>query len=238
MRSLAIFGCATLAACGGPPKRQSLILTSAPSEYPGVLHDPRTLKQDFMVRQTLTIKTQHEGKPVEAELDAVLQKQGDALLIVGFGPMNAKAFTVTQRADRIEFAQFMGPELPFSPRDIVVDVHRVYFKRLAAPTGPGYSGVRRGELDGESVEETWQDGQLRGSVFTRPGSKLDGAVRVDRGPGCEPVRCEPESATLVNEWFGYTLAIANEDYERLRRRSSASSRRCSSPRPHSSCTGR
>ncbi len=215
MKPIVVLACLLLAACSGPPKRTAVILTSAPSEYPGVLPDPRTLPQDFMVRQTLTIKTQRDGKPVEAELDAVLQKQGDTLLIVGFGPMNAKAFTLTQRGDRIEFAQFMGPELPFSPRNIVVDVHRVYFKRLPAPTEASYSGVLRGELDGESVEETWKDGQLRGSVFTRPGSKLKGAVRVERGPGCDPVRCEPEAATLSNEWFGYTLAIANEDYERL-----------------------
>ena len=213
MRSILVL--ALIAGCSGLPKRTAVILTDAPSEYPGALPDPRTLKPNFMVRQTLTIKTQHDGKPVEAELDAVLQKQGDTLLIVGFGPMNAKAFTLTQRGDRIEFAQFMGPELPFSPRNIIVDVHRVYFKRLPSPTEPGYSGVIRGELDGESVVETWKEGQLRGSVFTRPGSKHKGAVRVELGPGCEPVRCEPESATLSNEWFGYTLAIANEDYERL-----------------------
>lgn len=215
MKALATLACVMVAACSGPPKRTTVILTSAPSEYPGALPDPLTLKPDFMVRQTLTIKTQRDGKPVEAELDAVLQKQGDTLLIVGFGPMNTKAFTLTQRADRIEFAQFLGPELPFSPRNVVVDVHRVYFKRLPPPTEPSYTGVQRGQLDGETVEETWRDGQLRGSVFTRPGEKLKGAVRVERGPGCAPARCEPEVATLVNEWFGYTLTIANEDYERL-----------------------
>lgn len=215
MRTLGVLACVIVAACGGPPKRTATILTSAPSEYPGVLPDPKTLTPDFMVRQTLTITTKRDGKPVEAELDAVLQKQGDTLLIVGFGPMNAKAFTLTQRGDRIEFAQFLGPELPFSPRNVVVDVHRVYFKRLPPPTEANYSGILRGQLDGESVEETWKDGQLRGSVFTRPGEKLVGAVRVERAAGCEPVRCEPESATLVNEWFGYTLTIASEEYERL-----------------------
>ncbi|MBA3455359.1 MAG: DUF3261 domain-containing protein [Deltaproteobacteria bacterium] len=215
MKALALFAWVTVAACGGPPKRQSVILTGAPSEYPGVLPDPRTLPQDFMVRQTLTIRTKSDGKPVEAELDAVLQKQGDTLLIVGFGPMNAKAFTLTHRGDRVEFAQFMGRELPFSPRNVVLDVHRVYFKRLPTPSEPRYTGVRRGELDGESLEETWQDGQLRGTVFTRPGSKLVGAIRVERGPGCDPTHCEPESATLINEWFGYTLSIVSEDYERL-----------------------
>lgn len=203
-----------LAGCGQPTRR-SVTSASAPAEYPGVLHDPRTLQHDFMVRQSLTIRTKRDGKPVEAELDAVLQKQGDTLAIVGFGPMNAKAFTLTQRGDLIEFAQFMGPELPFSPRNIIVDVHRVYFMRLPAPAEQNYSGVIRGVLDGEHVEETWQDGQLRASVFTRPGSKLRGAIRVERGTGCDPKRCEPESATLNNEWFAYTLTIVNEGYEQL-----------------------
>lgn len=214
-RVLLVVCCGVAAACGGP-KRSSVISTHAPAEYPGVLHDPKTLPHDFMVRQTLTIKTTRDGKPVEAELDAVLQKQGNELLIIGFGPMNVKGFTLSQRGDQIEFKQFMGPELPFSPRNIVVDVHRVYFKRLPAPTDPTYTGVLRGELDGETVEETWENGELRASVFSRPAEpKLKGAIRVQMTEGCSPAACEPESATLVNEWFGYTLAIANEGYERL-----------------------
>jgi hypothetical protein len=209
--TFAILACA----CGGPQK-SSVIATNAPSEYPGVLHDPSTLAQNFMVSQSLTIHTVRDGKPVDAELDAVLQKQGDTLLIIGFGPMHVKAFTLTQRGDKIEFAQFMGPQLPFSPRNIVVDVHRVYFKRLPAPADPKYTGVLRGTLDGEQVVETWQDGQLRASVFTRPTDpKLKGAIRVELGAGCTPSHCEPESAKLANEWFAYTLSITNEDYERL-----------------------
>jgi hypothetical protein len=205
---VAIAGC-------GQPVRSMVLSTTDPSEYPCVLHDPRTLPNDFLVRQSLTIRAQHDGKPVTGQLDAVVQKQGDTLLIVGFGPMNVKAFTLTHRSDRIELTQFMGPDLPFSPRNVVVDVHRVFWKRLPAPTGASYSGVVRGELDGEHVEETWRDGQLRASVFTRPGSTLRGAIRVELGPGCDPIHCEPESATLHNEWFDYTLTIVNEGYERL-----------------------
>lgn len=203
-----------LAGCGHPG-RKTVISTTDPAEYPCVLHDPRTLPHDFLVRQSLTIRTQRDGKSMEWQLDAVVQKQRDMLLIVGFGPMSVKAFTLTHRGDRIELAQFMGPELPFSPRNVVVDVHRVFFKRLPAPTQASHSGAVRGELDGETVEETWRDGQLRASVFTRPGSTLRGAIRIELGPGCTPIRCEPESATLHNEWFGYTLTIANEGYERL-----------------------
>jgi hypothetical protein len=204
-----------IAAGCGQPARSTVLSTTAPSDYPCVLHDPRTLPYDFAVRQHLTVRTRRDGEPVEGQFDAILQKQGDTLLIVGFGPMNVKAFTLSQRGDRIEFTQFLGPELPFSPRNVVVDVHRVFFKRLPPPAQPGFTGAVRGELDGEAVEETWRDGQLRQAVFTRPGSALRGAIRVELGPGCTPAACEPGAATLHNEWFGYTLTVDSEGYERL-----------------------
>jgi hypothetical protein len=201
------------AGCGGR-ERTAILSASGPSDYPCVLHDPSTLGRDFMVRQSLAIHAERNGEPVDGQFDAIVQKRGDTLLIVGFGPMNVKAFTLEQRGDRVEFHQFVGPELPFSPRYILVDVHRVFFKHLPAPEH-GHSGVLRGELDGETVGETWRDGQLRAAVFTRPGSALRGAIRVDLGPGCLPNACEPESATLHNEWFGYTLTISNDGYEQL-----------------------
>jgi hypothetical protein len=209
----AIAALASLVGCR-PPARTTVVAANDPDD-PGVLHDPRTLPHDFLVRQHLAIHAEHDGKPIDGELDAVLQKQGDTLLLVGFGPMNVKAFTLTQRADRIELVQFYGPDLPFSPRNVVVDVHRVFFKRLPPPADAAYSGVIRGELDGEQVEETWQAGELRARVFTRPGSGLAGAVRVELGAGCTAARCEPVSATLRNEWFAYTLAITNDDFEAL-----------------------
>src|SRR5262249_22064274 len=149
----------------GPGERTVILSTTASSEYPCVLHDPSTLGRDFMVRQSLTIHAQRDGKPVDGQFDAIVQKRGDTLLIVGLGPMNVKAFTLEQRGDRITFHQLVGPELPFSPRNIIVDVHRVFFKRLPSPEH-GFAGVLRGELDGETVEETWRDGERREVVFT------------------------------------------------------------------------
>jgi hypothetical protein len=223
-RQYSILIVGSLAACGHP-SRSTVISTADPAEYPCVLHDPKTLAPDFSVHQSLVVKAVHDGKPAEGQLDAVLQKQGDTLLIVGFGPMNVKAFTLNQTGSRIEFAQFMGPPLPFSPRNVIVDVHRIYFKRLPAPpvppTPPGSeapppgAAVLRGELDGEVVEETWRGGELRQAVFTRPDSALKGAIRVELGPGCTRARCEPTTATLHNEWFNYTLTITNDAYEAL-----------------------
>lgn len=203
-----------LTGCGPGVQRQTM-LTSDVSDYPCTLHDPETIKHDFMVRQTLTIDTKHEGKPVNFSFDAVVQKQGNTLLIIGFGPMRVKAFTLTQKGSHIDFAQFMGPPVPFSPRNILVDVHRVFFKRLPADPDPKFSGVKHAALDDEMVEETWRDGQLTQAVFTRPGSKWNGAIRIELGPGCTAKLCEPETATLHNEWFGYKLTIANDSYEEL-----------------------
>jgi len=206
---------AVVLACGGGPRPLVVLSTSDPAEYPGVLHDPHTLPRDFMVRQSLKLDTKHNGKRLEAEFDAVVQKQGDKLLVLGLGPMNMKVFTITQLGNRIEFKQFRGPKMPFSPRNIVLDVHRVFFKGLPRPTDANYSGVLRGELDGEHVEETWQAGQIRERVFTRPGSTFKGAVRIAFGAGCTTSQCEPETATIRNEWFDYTLAIENNGYESL-----------------------
>lgn len=207
-----------VSACGSHV-RTMVSVASDQTEYPCVLRDPVTLQPDFMVRQTLAFHAVRDGKHIDSELDAVVQKQGGTLLIVGLGPMNAKVFTLTHQRDRIEFAQFMGPKLAFSPRNVVVDVHRVYFKRLEAPF-PGdtntYTGVRRGELDGEQVEEIWHNGQLRSVAFTRLAEPaLRGAIRIELGPGCKWNACEPDTVSLHNEWYGYQLTITNSNYERL-----------------------
>jgi hypothetical protein len=203
-------GCAS-----SSPRHLVLSADDAAEGYPAVLHDPAEWPENFMVRQSIDIRGQKDGRTVEGQLDAVVQKKDDTLIILGLGPMNARAFTLTQRGRRIEFDQLAGPRLPFSPRNILIDVHRVFFKALPRPDGAGASGVVRGELDGESVEERWEHGELKERSFTRPGSALRGALRVEYGAGCRADRCRPESVTVNNQWFGYTLTITNHDYEAL-----------------------
>ena len=244
-RAMGMAVAAVVISCG--PTLHTSMSTTDRAEYPCVLHDPSTLHPDFMVRQTVAVHAVADGKSIHRQFDAVLQKQGDTLLMIGLGPANVKGFTLQQKDDRsidptphsllgsavtlgnpwrgthpgragvIEFKQFMGPALPFSPRNMLVDVHRVYFKRLP-PRGDGApdTGVRRGELDGEMVEETWKDGNLRSVMFTRPDHpELHGAIRIEMGPGCQRNACAPDAIQLQNEWFHYRLEIINGDYERL-----------------------
>lgn len=208
---------AGLAACAtASPLRQVFSTDEAVDGYPGALHDPRDWPESFMVRQSIDLRARRGDCTVEGRLDAVMQKQGDTLIVVGLGPMNVRAFTLTQRGHEVELVRSASaPELPFSPRYILVDVHRVFFTPPLPRPRPGEAGVVRGELDGEQVEERWDQGELRSRSFTRPGTSLHGAVRVEYGAGCRADRCHPESVTVHNEWYGYTLAIASSDYEAL-----------------------
>ena len=189
-------------ACGSPPKTPD-----ASTEYPGVLHPPSELTPNFSVEQQITV-TKGDRK---AELDGVLQKSGDQLVIVAFGPLKVRAFVLKQDPTGIHYEQTMGPQLPFPPRNIVVDVHRAFFKRLPDPPR---NGEHRGHLDDEEVTEIWKDGSLVERRYERP-SFRPGAVRVRYGPGCTVEQCQPEHIDIDNPWFDYRLSITSTNYNPL-----------------------
>jgi hypothetical protein len=162
---------------------------------------------DFLVDQHVVV-TKGDRR---AEFDGVLQKRGDELIVVAFGPMKVRAFVLKQDAGGIHFEQAMGPPMPFPPRNILVDVHRAFFKHLPSPPA---SGEHRGQLDDEDVTEVWKDGTLVERRYARP-SFRPGVVRVRYGPGCTAEACEPATVHVVNEWFGYELTITNGTFTRL-----------------------
>jgi hypothetical protein len=201
-----IFAIAT-AACGSAPVRAPL--EPASTEYPGILHPPSELSPDFAVEQHVELRKGDR----HGAFDGVLQKRGGELVLIGLGPMGVRAFVLRQEGAEARFEQSMGPALPFPPRNVLVDIHRAFFKRL--PVGDGApSGTQRGEIDGEDVTEIWRAGSLVERRFERPDFRK-GAVRVLYGPGCAKERCEPSSVRIVNEWFGYEIAIENRRYHRL-----------------------
>jgi hypothetical protein len=192
-----------LASCGpaAPPA------TPASREYPCVLAPPEALAPDFSVRQHVTAEA--GGK--SGSFDAVLQKRGAELVIVGL-VAGVRAFVLKQTAAGITYDQSFGPKLPFAPRDVVVDVHRAYFKRLPRAPGERPTGTLRGRLDGEKVEEDWKDGHLVERRFFRPGEHK-GAVRVTYDEGCTVERCAPRRLRIENEWFAYAIKIDSDEYD-------------------------
>ncbi len=180
-------------------------------DYPGVLHPPSELSPDFAVEQHVEVR-QGERR---GGFDAVLQKRGDELVLVGLGPMGVRGFVLRQEGEAVRFEQTLGPRLPFPPRNVLVDVHRAFFKRLPRESGAA-DGEVRGHLDDEEVTETWRGGELTERRYARP-SFRPGSVRVLYGAGCTASLCTPETVKIVNEWFGYELVIENRRYHSLQK---------------------
>ena len=69
-------------ACGHPAPPPA----TPQAEYPAVLHPPAELHPDFSVHQRIEATSRgHSGS-----FDAVLQKQGNELVVVGLGPASVR----------------------------------------------------------------------------------------------------------------------------------------------------
>lgn len=201
-----------LAACH--PARAPGPLAADASTYPFTLLSPALSKHDFMVRQNVTIAIDAHGEVHRGTMDVVLQKQGDALLIVGLGPMNTRAFVVEYKDGNVRYERTSPafPDLPIAPRALVVDIERVYFATLPAPPD-GYSGTLSGVINDEHVTERWAGGSLQRRTFSRRG--FPAPIVIDFGPGYTTKKSDPHRIVLRNPWLGYEATIAGDDAETL-----------------------
>jgi hypothetical protein len=191
-----------VAACAPPPPTAP----AAPVRtYACVLRPLATLGPDFTARQHV----EASGHGRSGGFEAVIQKKGDTLVLIGL-VAGVRAFVLKEEGDHISFDQSFGPKLPFPPEYAIIDVHRVYWKRLPRAADAAPSGVVEGELDGEVVREVWSNGSLVERRFTRPG-EFEGAVRIAYGAGCSATQCLPTSVRIDNEWFGYSVRIESRE---------------------------
>lgn len=189
-----------------PAARPDLLPDSA---YPGELRPPAELGRDIVWRQRVTAKW---GKSQSRSFEAVLQKQGGKLTLLGLSPMGQMGFAITLENGEITFENKSGRDLPFPPRFIILDVQRVFWPWLGSPPKGG-SGERSGTAPGELVTETWANGRLQERTFTRSSKAEDepkGTIRVAY-QGYRPGDEVPPRAVLNNGWFNYVLVV--ETYE-------------------------
>lgn len=203
-----------LVACGPPPAAGPL------PEYPGQLEAPASLRSPSVLGEAFALEHRVRSESPEGahEFRAVLQRQGDALVIVGFGPHGGRGFTLTQRGDEIEFDSQLPRELPFPPRFMLLDVHRVWFRGLE---GPLPDGEHRAVIDEEEVVERWEGGRLMERTFRRLDGEPEGLIRVvyEGGLGGE---APPPVVRYENGWLGYALTITTLSYHRLEETSGGS----------------
>ena len=163
---------------------------------PPKLLEPSVFGPDFSWRQRVTVRY---GERQPRSFDAVLQKQGDRMLLVGLTPINTVTFVVEQRGREVAFDNRTGQELPFDGRYILQDVQRVFAPWLS---GPEVSGRRVGERFGERIEERLVDGRVVERTFRR-GQQPPIRVQLKVGPVGTPA----PQAILENPRFGYRLTI-------------------------------
>lgn len=175
---------------------------------PGELVDPSTVATDFMMRQHL----QGDYGDDEIAFDAVVQKQGDTLLVLVLTPYGSRALLIEQKGLNTRVEKFVPQELPFDPRFVLLDVQRVFIKGITDT--PKKDGWRTMKLDGETLRERWAGGRLVERRFRRSDRRVRGEVTVRYDGGWVPGEPPPE-IELVNEWFGYRLSLRTDQYDRL-----------------------
>jgi hypothetical protein len=181
-----------------------------PASTPTPLVSIGDLPHDFLMRQKLV--AEHAGK--KHRFEAVVQKQGDVLSIIGLTPFGTKAFLLRQTGDEIEFESFIDREIPFPPRHVLEDVHRSFLWHVRLPWGhAGPEGSSTVDVLGESVSERWEGGRLMERSFERGGSG-SATLRIDYGEGMLGDR-PPPRIRLENGWHGYSLTIETPEYRSL-----------------------
>ena len=123
---------AILVACGGPPPVSQA--SSAP-EYPGELLAPAELRSPVALGNAFALeqRVRTEYPDGSEEFRAVLQLNGDQMVLIGFGPHGGRGFTLQQDETAITFDSQLPRELPFPPDFMLRDIQRVWFHGLQGP---------------------------------------------------------------------------------------------------------
>ena len=109
-------GCASLP--GVPPRLP---------DCPGELVDTAEMGGDFLSRERMRVTRDDRTH----QLDLVLQKRGEQLVLVGLDPLGVELFSVVQHGDTTRIERLPRAVVAVPPLNALRDVHRAHF---AAPT--------------------------------------------------------------------------------------------------------
>jgi hypothetical protein len=219
-----------IGACAPPPGARRSQSPAAPPgsdrPYTGPFVDPATVPQDFLDRQRITATYGDRT----AQFDAVLQKRGGELTLLGLTPFGSRAFVLRQVGTDVFFQSFVPQSMPFPPRYILIDVQRVFFAWAQGSAGgavpdAGYDaggsgappdGELQREREGEIETERWVAGRLQRRTFRRADGDPRGEIVVDYdGDGMGSDGTPPAHIRFANGWYGYRLEIATLSHQRL-----------------------
>jgi Protein of unknown function (DUF3261) len=199
--------CVLFAACGPsvPPKA-----AEAPA-YSWRLRPPSVRRDDFLDRQSIAATYGDRS----ARFEAVLQKRGDELTLLGLTPFGSRAFVVRQMGLDVTFQSFVPQSLPFPPNYILFDVQRVFFASEDTGDGGVVDGEHESVRDGEAVHEEWRAGRLLRRTFRRVDGRPAGLITVVYDGGMALDGAPPAHVTFDNGWYGYRLEITTLSHQPL-----------------------
>jgi hypothetical protein len=176
--------------------------------YTGPLVDPLHIPGSFLWEQRVT--AYHDER--SGGFDAVIQKQGDQLLVLGLTPMGTRGFSIRQQGQQFSYEQFVPFKLPFSPEAVLIDIHRAFFFALIERFP--HQGTRVSSFKNERVRDVFLKNHLISRTFERV-SGTSGQLTVsysDKGYlGGSP----PNLTSLHNEAYGYRLTVETRTTQEL-----------------------
>jgi hypothetical protein len=207
------------AACASAPRGQG----SQARVPPAQLRAADALPEDFFYRQRVTAR----WPKGEQRFDAVLQKRGAELLLVGLSAFGQPGFSARLDAEgRLHVDNRTGQPLPFDLQYVLVDVQRVFYPWL---DGPAPSDAERWGVQGDCrVWERYAHGALVGRVFARDtpqglervtvryAAASDADHHVDHADAARVHGVAvPRRVVLDNPLLRYSLTIETLDAQRL-----------------------
>lgn len=209
-RALLGLSLSTLTSCASSnskPKKPDSPSTRPP--YRGPLVRPEEIPGDFLWQQRVSARHLDQ----EGAFNAVLQKQGRELLVLGLTPFGTRAFSLTQTGKKFKYKQYVPFELPFSPEAVLIDIHRTFFFGLELGALPS-SGQRASTWEGESMTDTFHGGHLIKRRFDNVSGVEKSILIAYSGRGYLPF--EPsEKVVINNQAYGYTLTVETESTQPL-----------------------
>jgi len=189
---------------------------SAPRVPPAQLRAADALREEFFYRQRVSAR----WPKGEQRFDAVLQKRGGELLLVGLSAFGQPGFSVRLDAEgKLHVENHTGQPLPFDLQYVLVDVQRVFYPWLEGPS-PN-DGERWGVQGDSRVWERYVHGALVGRVFER--ETPEGLERVtvhyyaaaDDAASAGSPQDIPARVVLDNPLLRYSLTIESLQAQRL-----------------------
>lgn len=150
---------------------------------------------DLGLRQRVRIQW-GETPAQAARFDAVLEKKGPVLLLVGLDPLARPGFVLRAEADSIAVSNRSGRALPFEPAHMLADVQRVFY--------PWDTKAVPADI---LLTETVGVHGLVSRRFERRSRPEDGAILVTFEGGWLLPYHVPRRAIVQNGWHGYTLEV-------------------------------